>query len=434
MRVNAIDVVRGAAVVIDDRIGEESDIDALLKQLTDQSVPTVALRELPPTESLVHWKQFALIVMDWRLTGGDDETEVEIPGGVTMPSTLSDEVVNSNIDFLSALLDQTALPVFIATNDDVEGVRTTLTERFAATFPNFAERVQVFSKGELQPDLFSKVAEWLDGRPSLKVLDAWRRAYLDAEIAVFHDFSRAEEDWVASVQRAAALDQSPISVTLRDLLAANVFNRIGPLVVELNEPGDGALENAEALRRVLHLSAVVPSSSLPDGDPYTGDLFVPDGAEEPYSEIRILLTPECELVGRGQEEWRYTHVTARRRELPTKPQKQIDALTKPQREHLVSSLLTPSGDLYEIPLKSWRSEQVVRVAPAEGDEVSDVSAAPWTGFKRIGRLLDPYLTHLQQNFASYAVRKGLPAIPTDFFHGWAEPQVEATAEDAGSHQ
>lgn len=432
MTMNAADVVRGAAVVIDDRIGEESGIDALLKQLKNQSVPTVELRGLPPTESLVHWKQFALIVMDWRLTGGEDEPEIEIPGGVAIPSTLSSQVVNSNIEFLSALLAQTALPVFIATNDDVDTIRTTLAERFASSFPNFEERVHVFSKRELQPDLFSKVADWLDLRPALKVLNAWRKAYVEAEVAVFHDFSQAQEDWVASVQRAAAADKSPLSVTLRDLLAANVLNRVGPLVVELQQPGNDESKNADALRRVLHLSAVVPAASLHGGEPYTGDLYVPeDASEDICPEIRILLTPECELVNRGQKEWRYTYVTASRRQMPDTQKKQMEALAKPQREHIVSSLLTANGDLYEIPLKSWRSEHVVRVATGGGREAGDSSGvpSPWPGFKRIGRLLDPYLTNLQQHFALYAVRKGLPGVPNDFFHGWAEPEIEAVTDD-----
>lgn len=411
MTVTALDVVRGAAVVIDDRIGQESDIDDLLKQLDEELVPTVKLKKLPPTEALVHWKQFALIVMDWALTDVDDDFEIEIPQGVQVPSTLSQEVIDRNIAFIAALLEQTALPVFIATNEAVDGVNATLEDAFRESFPTYGERVHVFSKTELKPNLFETIGTWISSRQSLQVLDAWRRAYVSAEIDVFHQFSRAQHDWVASIQRAARADDSDVKVMLRDLIAANVLNRIAPLEVTLQEVAiDGALEDASALRRVLHYSAVVPDSALAASEVSTGDLFVPEDASEPFERISILLTPECDLTLRD-DNWRFTTLTAMREPRESKESKnRAKGAWKPNSKelHLTVNLLTEDCVEYDVAVNEWSSDTVTPIKAGGGFVI-------WPGHKRIGRLLPPYSTFLQQSFAQVAIRKGMPRLPADLY-------------------
>ncbi|SBS69949.1 hypothetical protein [uncultured Microbacterium sp.] len=412
MTATAMDVVRGAAVVIDDRIGQESDIDDLLKQLDDEAIPTVKLKRLPPPESLVHWKQFALIVMDWALTDVDDESEIEIPAGVPVPSTLSREIIDRNIAFIAALLEQTALPVFIATNESLDEVRTSLREGLETDFPVYNERVHVFSKSELKPDLFETIGSWVSSRPALTVLNAWRTAYVDAEINVFHQFSRAQHDWVASIQRAAAADDAELPVMMRDLIAANVLNRIGPLKVILGDVApDGALDDASSLRRVLHYSAVVPDSSLATSEASTGDLFVVDGASEPFERIRILLTPECDLTLRDKT-WRFTTLTAVRNPRASKQSKNRAAeawkLSRSRDLFLTVNLLTEDCAEYDIAVNEWTSEAVTPTKTPDEFVI-------WPGHKRIGRLLPPYSSFLQQSFASVAIRKGMPRLPADLY-------------------
>ena len=410
MSAQALNLVRGAAVVIDDRIGQESDVDDLLGQLRDAAIPTVELKALPPPESVVHWRQFALIVMDWALTDAGD-SKIDLPGGLALPSTLAQEGVLRNVEFIAALLGGTALPIFVATNEDVDTVESSLAEGLADKFPGYGERVHVFKKFELKPNLLETIGNWIASRPVLKVLDTWRQAYLTAEISVFHQFSEAQHDWVESIQRAAQADGADVRVMLRDLIASNVVNRIGPLNVLLSDaPADGTLTDATALRRVLHYSAVVPDSSLASCEISTGDLFVNTNAAEPYEEIRILLTPECDLTLRDQS-WRFTTLTATRDPKLTKTaaNRAKGAWKASSRElHLTVNLLTEDCAEYDVSLNDWSSELVTPIR-------SDDSFVAWPGFRRIGRLLSPYSTYLQQNLAAVAVRKGTPRLPADLY-------------------
>lgn len=423
------DVIRGTAVVIDDRIEDAEDaISKILDQLRIAEIPTVKLRGLPSNESLIHWKRIGLIVMDWELTYSTADDETDIPPGIVVPTQLAVETSTKNIEFIRTLLRETALPIFIATNSDVGSIRTALASELVDEGIANSGRVHVFSKGELELKLFDTIGAWITGQPGLEVLEAWKRAAVEAEIAVFHVFSQAEEDWVRSVQRAAMADGGTVAVALRDLLATNIVNRIGPLDLELTDPPVSSLSDAAALRRILHLSAVIPEASLATGEPYTGDLYVADDADEPFPEIRILLTPECDLTRRDGK-WRFTYVTAVRAVPTGSPSAKNRAVnvSKPLREHLTMNLLTECGDEYDISLKRWESIWVPGVpaiavgAPAGGAEQPKAelpTVSIWKGFRRIGRLIDPYLTHLQQAFASATIRKGLPALPDDFYEGW----------------
>lgn len=413
MSVDAQGLVRGAAVVIDDRIGQETDIDDLLNQLREQSIPTVELKELPTPDALIHWKQFALIVMDWALMDVEGQVDIELPPGLTAPSMLSKEVIDRNIAFIRALLEETAVPVFIATNEGKEEVNASLRDAFAESFPEYCERVHVFSKGELKPNLFETIGSWISSRPALQVLDAWRKAYVRAEIDVFHQFSRAQNDWVASIQRSAQVDGSDIRVMLRDLIAANLVNRIGPLGLALDDASaSGALEDAGALRRVLHYGAVVPDSSLAPSEVTTGDMFVPDGASEPFSKISILLTPECDLTSRDKQ-WRFTTFTANRDPRTSKESKnRVKGAWKPssREHHITVNLLTDDCVEYDIAINEWSSQTVVPTVAGDAFVI-------WPGYKRIGRLLPPYMIYLQQVLAQVVVRKGMVRLPADLYAG-----------------
>ncbi len=197
---------------------------------------------------------------------------------------------------------------------------------------------------------------------------------------------------------------------LRDLIASNILNRIGPLKVELSDASGEELKDAASLRRVLHYSAVVPNGSLHASEVSTGDMFIDENAPEPYQVIRILLTPECDLTPRDST-WRFTTVTAVRNPREGKTDKNRAANAwKPSSKplHFTVNLLTEDCVEYDVAVNEWSSELVV---PADTENGFTI----WPGHTRIGRLLPPFSTFLQQNFALIAIRKGTPRLPADLY-------------------
>jgi len=407
----AQDVVRGAAVVIDDKIEEpDTDLRAILDQLSSAAVPTIKLKDLPNIESLIHWKRFGLIVLDWELSYAAAEGGIDVPAGVTVPSELESESHKRILAFVEALLDQTSLPIFVATNASVDGIETELADHFSDRARTVRDRVKVFSKGNLETSLFTHIGRWIDSKPALMALRAWGRSYTDAEIAVFNQFAEQEEDWVHSVARAAIADGTSFEVALLELLSRNIVNRVGPLNLNLEIREEGTPADASALRHVLHLSAVIPAQALDGGEFRTGDMFVLEDAEEPYGEIKIVITPDCDLA--RIDNFRLTYVRAMRKvSTRESAKKRADDVGRPERLHLTNTLLTRTGNEYDISLKDWDVAKV-SLRKKGPDRIS------WRSHRRIGRLLDPYITEIQQSVALTSIRRGLPRLPDDFYEGW----------------
>lgn len=416
----AASVIRGAAVIVDDKIGNpEGALAEILRQLEDAAVPVVRMQELPRVESLVHWRQFGLIVLDWELTYSELDEPVE-EFGITVPSGLQEGKYAEVTEFVRALLSETMLPIFIASSGDVEGIRQHLDDALTDLGAGNRARVRVYSKTTLEFSLFDELEKSISDRPSVNVLRAWGRAYLDAEMSTFRHFVDSDEDWVMAMVKAARDDQSAVDHVLRETIARNIVNRIQPIAVELPDSPSEAMGDASSLRRVVHLSAVVPAEALKGADLASGDLFVAESDTEPYSEIRILMTPDCDLVRRTRVRFLYLTAVLHLANQNKNAVNRVKELRARRPESFLTAVLTPSGTEYKVALKDWESEWV------ELSETTDADMdTAWPGHRRIGRLMDPYISNVQQHFASEAIRKGLPRIPDDFFEGWATPDPGA---------
>jgi len=398
-------LVTGPAVVVDDKIGEPAGaLRSILDQLHDAGLPVVLLTALPSVESLVHWHQFGLIVLDWEMSFSEGD-DVDIPAGVAVPSTLAGESHANVRNLIRALMAETVAPVFILSDASVDKIWAELAQELGDIQELLSRRLEVYSKSEVQVDLMEKLTSWISSKPALGALKAWNRAYVAAETAMFRDFDEASGDWVGAVYSAALADGAPPEVELREILSRNVINRIGHVDFPTFEPVPGAILGGADLRRVLNQGAVIPARSLGLQGFVTGDLFVPKNANIPYKIIFVIVTPDCELLRRA--EFRLTYLTAELGDPGKKASKgRVDRVRKGAEGEVWSCLLTPEGDEYKIKLGGWNVAMAVPI-----DDVL------WAGYRRIGRLMEPYLSHLQQNFALNVTRKGLPRVPDNFFDG-----------------
>ena len=133
-----------------------------------------------------------------------------------------------------------------------------------------------------------------------------------------------------------------------------------------------------------------------------GDFFFLRPDKGLPSEILINVTPACDLVPRegiNIEEIEMTLVRADilpDKEYETKRQHK-DVLRDYLSSHVLF-VLTDSAWPYKVQFKQW-------------------TRRTWGALreKRQGRLLEPHITLLQQKFALYFHRQGLPRLPEDYF-------------------
>ena len=166
----------------------------------------------------------------------------------------------------------------------------------------------------------------------------------------------------------------------------------------------GSPESLDSVRRVLHQQAVLPVERLHDDVIMPGDFFV---GEDEHSDlphrVDICLTPACDLVARDQnaDAIRMFMVKAflvRDKELPTSKAIKHKLDLKDSTTSFPLHHLVPEDAMYVVRFKNW-------------------FVTTWGIIKnqRRGRLLDPYVTLLQQRNALFSQRQGLPRLPDDFY-------------------
>jgi hypothetical protein len=428
----------GPAVIVDDEVERSNtEASALAAELEAAYVPVIRRTQIPPFEELVHWQKISLIILDWDLVGSllvgagptenlgdegsDGEDDVPLLGAAVPDGVRQGRDVDT-LGFVRHLLKELYCPVFVVSNQDTEMIWRELEDDLdSAARDQLRARVMVRSKTKSQQSLFADLDEWITRHPAIYALKTWELGYEQAKSSLFSDFQVSSTDWPGILWDTASSDSMNPNFELTETISQNLAHRMDPHLFEehlirTSTPSS----DKSSLRRVLHQQAVIQGSRLTPDVLLPGDFFFAENGEFVPAEIQICLSPACDLVPRSGTlaEVRMMVVTASRisdDQLTNAKQvagklRESDSLTS-----VLLSHLTPHDVPYVVKFKNW--------------EVTTWGAI---GDRRQGRLLDPYVTLLQQRFYQYMQRRGLPAMPSEFH----EPrQVPFTASlDRPSHK
>ena len=397
----------GPAVVVDDEIGsDDCTMQPIVEQIEARNIPVYCKSEPPSPEELRHWRSFSLIVLDWELYPDSQSAGARVPG-VRMPDVISEENDAKVGDFVKNLLEMLYAPIFIFSNQSVDNITTQLADRLDMDEDQLRERVMIRSKSDMSTSLFETLTDWLSARPAIYALKNWDYSYEEAKKGLFDDLHASSPNWPKCILSASDLDKVNPHFELSEMIARNIIHRFQPLVFDssvFESKGDSRAELPHALRRVVHRQAVIANESLHKDMLMPGVFFFAEPDAGLPSTILINITPACDLVPRGKgaelDDVRMTLVQADRVAINSKGD--IGRITKEIKrndlESLVLFVLTDSAWPYKVSFKNWE-----RYTWKEKKE------------QRQGRLLEPYITLLQQKFALYFHRQGLPRLPEDYF-------------------
>lgn len=399
----------GPAVVVDDTLGrDDCTMQPIIAQIEAQKIPVHGETTLPPLEEIRHWRNFSLIVLDWELFPTAQGAGTLVPG-ISLPDSLHDENDAKVAEFVKALLGTLYAPIFIFSSQSAGTIMAKLMARLEMTEDQVRERVMIRSKSDMSDSLFEALTAWVSSRPSIYALKSWDYGYEAAKKELFSDLHASSPNWPKVIWATSGLDSVNPHSELSETITRNILHRFQPLVFDASvfEPkDDGEVEPPEALRRVLHRQAVIASDALHDDVLMPGDFFFSKSDAHLPSEILINVTPACDLVPRGGASSDDIELTLVKADLIAdanyKTKRQIEAVKTERSNDLSSShllyVLTDSARPYRVQFKSW-------------------SRSTWGALKeaRRGRLLEPHITQLQQKFALYFHRQGLPRLPDRYF-------------------
>ncbi|MBO6261369.1 MAG: hypothetical protein J6N95_02020 [Bacilli bacterium] len=376
---NIIKLFSGIGVIIDDAIFEDGSslngIQKIAKSLKKNHIPLLEYNELPDDEFINQFHGISFVILDWNLSG-----EQPIPGAT----------INDNIAFINKLKTVCFVPLFIFSDENSHDIQVNLEAHNL-----LLERCPIFIKKKNELDtaekLFSEIEHWLKQTPSIYVMKEWEKATREAKTKMLWSLSSIHPAWPSVLSKSIKTDGGDGASELMRLLHNNLsyrleFPEFDEQIIEAQKDGVGKNE----LRKLLECERFVPKESLPP-HPFAGDIYLID--DKYYLNIR----PDCDIIRRPKDMYLIEGKVVDETKINTEDQ---------------HAIRFKNGEFIEKKTECY-------VGFVKGNILRfclrDMDVMVWKKIKeyRIGRLLPPYITLIQQKYAFYIQRQGLPAIPEE---------------------
>ncbi len=381
-------LMAGIAVVIDDKLApdaipDEDHIHNIVDWFEQEwALPFMKSASLP---AQTRWQNLlrgaSFVLLDWRLWGsGGDE--------------LKERTITDIVKFLRCA-KKNLVPVFIFTNEDKNDVVIELPEDIYEEPDSGRNFVFVGRKDELWSGVSVDVETlhgWIHGNASVYVMRTWEQALGLAKDELFNRMHARSVDWPRAFWKSYVDDNADPSAALTNLINDSLTGRMlmdgfedEHLGGELGDVPDDELRGliAEASFRLGEL--------LPEDEVRSGDMYKLAG-----NKYLLNLRPDCDCIPRNGED--------------------VDEVEI----YCVKGKGLRPNQLHEIFNNGHFEERVhesVVFAVAEGKSImfnfKKLKVMKYADVKdrRMGRLLHPYVTRIQQRYSLYAQRQALPRIP-----------------------
>ncbi len=431
---------QGVAVIFDDELVDPTSTISTIKGLIQNKDILVAeYKDMPRKEIIPALAKASFVILDWDYT--NHELSVEDDERVLIPAELKTEQEQDLIQFIKELLDRVFVPVFIFTSKSVDSIQTTLHD--AGLWHNDKQnRIFVKQKNEItsEKQLFDAIEDWLKAMPSVYVLKEWEATLSKSKNAMFLELYGYSPNWVKIIWDMLKEDTIENHREFGEFVTRILNNRIETYVFDEDIISAHKDISQEELQRVVEGERYIPYIDKPN-QAYTGDLFQ-DGSKY-YLNIRA----QCDLSRVDQSgEYNPLLYCIKGEKLRSK-----DIVTDDIRMTTEETIVFGAGKRYSLDdmreickdetkiqkfnenFARYRNKIFFRKGAflERNDKViigcvADKKALQFNlnihikNFndlkdKRVGRILPPYITRIQQKCSQNMVREGIMPIPKELF-------------------
>jgi len=390
--INTIDLFSGIGVIVDDDLafekkGNGDQIWRIKTSFEEHNIPLLLYTELP-NGSECHFDSISFLLLDWDLLG--------LEAGIPLP----EPVIADNIAFIKAMRECNFVPIFIFSNEDPNSIIQKLQE---ADLYKVGDNNHIFVKGKNELDdskkLFSEIESWLKNTPSIYVLKEWEKALKRAKHNLFWDFYEISPDWPMILQDTFEEDGVDKNFELNAVIFKNLIARTSSVIFDNDVlKVDEAKVSKKELRQLLECERLL-TRDIPQ-IPSFGDLYKLEYLEKGVTKYSywINIRPDCDILRQGEDVELYC----------IKGRVVDESKINSEGE---SNIIFEKGELREKTNNAY-------VSFIDGGKIIEfqlrcLKIRKWSDLRenRIGRLLPPYITRLQQKYLFYLQRQALPAIP-----------------------
>ena len=396
------DLMSGIAVVIDDAFGDTASDEDLggdrdsIFEIVDRlgrewNLPFYTAPSMPAAETWPNLLRAAsFVLLDWRLWRKG-------------ASQLEQAGIEENVRFLEQAKDY-FVPVFIFTNESPEDVQFRLPpaiyreEEPEKNFVFIRRKAELLSGDALD---LSAVEDWVRQNASVYALKTWEQAFHAAKSELFGSMYSRSPDWPRVFWKAYEDDGADPSSSLTHLINDSLRGRMRADAFEANVLGvrDARVTREdlqvprEDLRALISEASFRPVGTLPAEEIRCGDVFGLSGGK-----FLLNLRPDCDCVPRGdmKADDVELYCVEGKRMSDSELRKQYQGGHFAERVWESVAFFMNEGKSARFDFRRFHVKQFSEVRN-----------------RRIGRLLHPYLTRIQQRYGLYLQRQGLPRIPQE---------------------
>jgi hypothetical protein len=365
----------------------------MIEQIEKMKIPILKYDSIPDVE-IRHFHNISFLILDWRLVKKEISTE-DLIDGVRLPQTLQKNSYKENIQFLKTLNKTCFSPILIFTNEVTEEIEDLLISE-KLLVKDCQSNILIKSKSDLIDDgsVFHSIISWVYENPAIYVLKRWDVEYQKSKNLLFSTFFGLSSVWPKILWDNFNSDGVNPSIKMGDLISKNLQTRMSPFNFEdevLNRDYPNIKENE--IKLVLEGERFL--TSLDPKSISTGDIFKMKGKY--YINIR----PTCDLIPRNECG---SNAIDNIDLYLLMGNKLSEEAIEESFEKAYGLFRDKEGQFIIFPIDQGKAIdfRFNKLVIKKWQEVKD---------KRIGRLIPPFITKLQQRYSNYLHREGLPKIP-----------------------
>ena len=392
-------LMSGIAVVIDDKLdiprdgdtGHDGNVDLITKIVErfeqEWNLPFYKAKEMPEEETWPNLLRAAsFVLLDWRLwpSGGGELERLGIETNIRLLMQAKNHLV----------------PVFIFSNENREDIVDKLpTNVYDNSLParNF---IFVQAKTAFLNDdslNFEAINAWVEKNASVYTLKAWEQVFHAAKKDLFGSMYAINPDWPKVFWKSFYKDRVDPGSSLANMIFENLRGRMRTSVFRKEVLGvEPKPVPKQDLRKLIGAASFRAQEALPWDEIRCGDLFkVAD------NKFLVNIRPDCDCIPRKGKVGAVKLYCVEGKNL-----NDIQVSKKYEQGHFHERVWESVA--FSVYQQKTIGFDFRKFCVKEYSELKD---------RRIGRLLHPYVTRIQQRYTSYLQRQGHPRIPEAAVNG-----------------
>lgn len=375
------------AMVIDDEIFEDdSSVLRIINELEKNG--TLFVKRDSLLDSYDSVSNLSFIILDWDLK--TEEEKLAVSMGVSIGATLSDDKKNNNKIFIKNIISKFFIPIFIFSQENVDLIKSYLENDEIIKDAINKGRIFLCDKSNLEDDqVITSLNKWLNESMTVYTYKIIEESIEKAKHRFFNEMHSCDPSWPCHVYQTLKTDApADINSDFQEFLMTSYTSTIEP--IQFNSSGfDKTVSLSET--EILKIYSKIKFFSYKEDweiGPHTGDIYRLNSGDQ--NEYYINISASCDM---------------RKDNFYFVKGKSVDEVKDKNYLYTVQRIINENAICFD-----FTKVKIKKIKPNVNELLIGDKPNKKT-YKRVGRLLSPYIDALQEKYSYYITRTGVCREP-----------------------